>query len=1247
MTSSTRAGLFGAPSIERSSMKRRLVAGGIATLLVATFYSPAAAAAGCTASQLRAQLRDTIVGQGLPYTPLVRGKEALVRFRFSLPECASDSQSILMKSASLVVGGGAAPGEALTAQNKFSAPLTTWASGPSADGTGDPLFLIPADRLNPPGSGAFEVSFTLTFTQKPSTSTTDLKPETLPAVKALVNGATNAYKVLAVPMGDANYFNPALAKNNANPQLTQAGADAFTTGLASASRMLPVANGVGLLGKGSGAGVRYSLNLGALVNVGPNMVDQTDDGIANATYCDSGFSNIETQLTALAGAYNSAANPELAEAALGVIDEALSRDTCAQGMGAVGGNDAWVRALYPAPVPSPTIDPMKTGVITAMEWGHNRGVVPDTRDAFVDGTHSPTGNADTFSFAGKGYNLATRQFLADARNAMRFTPPEWNNSSGLYEKADWDLIYCRLGGPTNTECTDSSSDSMPTGTISASVQTVSVVVGRTDFTPAGTTVTYSTSDTGLEAPSAPRSRLRFVQIDGTGTVLSDHGVPFVSEVEEPHVGGGGGEASGSGFNGVFPTQANATRWELRDAGTGAVLASSDETSTPQITGEIVQRSPEVWGYQAKFGNAKIFEYDLAEHTLVSSCIPDESGPGNPLDLPANGRGLALDSDGDFFYTRLADVTIEDPLGGDPIVNQKQGDGLIHKVDFRGDEGGPCQDRGTIDFGDGPGGDDQDDLGALDVDPDDGTLWAAGYKPVETACLEGITCTPIRKSFLYNVDPGTGEIIDSCWVPFTGGGDGNDTLAVANLDVGQGTQKYLLTDGGDEVSDPGAPVQLLAVPATGCTDGLMAEEDAAFPRLGRYSGIDYEDGRLIASNVPTTELWDLGDVPFDTIHDRMDTPGAEDPEVIEDITLRPGGLEDEQSPSTPVGLEANVTDDNLEDVTLDWFYSCRNETLPFRLNDEVNEAGRGSITVRTEQLCSNGSEATVLVRPNDQHTAGDFTESGIFSALNHTPDADITSAPLRVLQHVAIHVEGLGSDFEDGLVASQQWFVNAPGGSDEFVASGTGRTLDLPGGTAGTYVIRLVVTDSSGAQNTEETVVLSDTDADNDGVPASQEACAGGSDSDPFDRNLDGDLDGRVNGDDSSPCSPDPVALATGDFDPDSLQNSSSGSPIKMSVFLKHRDPAQIVGSTVAITHVNGTPVGEYPTPSAPFMATKWEKDGKGIWFALFDRQAVITWMQQNGFTPGTVWFTVSGDGHSVAPTPHTWRFSASDFTKFH
>lgn len=289
---------------------------------------------------------------------------------------------------------------------------------------------------------------------------------------------------------------------------------------------------------------------------------------------------------------------------------------------------------------------------------------------------------------------------------------------------------------------------------------------------------------------------------------------------------------------------------------------------------------------------------------------------------------------------------------------------------------------------------------------------------------------------------------------------------------------------------------------------------------------------------------------------------------------------------------------------------------------------------------------MLVRPNDGYAAGDFSPTSVASNLNHPPDADITSAPQRVLQHVAIHVEGLGSDFEDGLVATQQWFVNAPGGTDEFVASGTGRTLDIPGGTAGTYVIRLVVTDSSGAQNTEETVVISDADADNDGVPASQEACAGGTDSNPFDRNLDGDLDGRVNGDDSSPCTPDSVALATGDFDPDSLNNSSSGSPIKMSVFLKHRDPAQIVGSTVAITHVNGSPVGEYPTPAAPFKATKWEKDSKGTWFALFDRQAVVTWMQQNGFTPGTVWFTVSGDGHSVAPTPHTWRFSATDFTKF-
>src|SRR5439155_5779476 len=62
------------------------------------------------------------------------------------------------------------------------------------------------------------------------------------------------------------------------------------------------------------------------------------------------------------------------------------------------------------------------------------------------------------------------------------------------------------------------------------------------------------------------------------------------------------------------------------------------------------------------------------------------------------------------------------------------------------------------------------VGALDYDVEEKVLWAAEYKPQS------------NESWFYKIDPATGNKLASCkYFPFTsGGGAGNDTLAVARL-----------------------------------------------------------------------------------------------------------------------------------------------------------------------------------------------------------------------------------------------------------------------------------------------------------------------------------------------------------------------------------------------------------------------------------------------------------------------------------
>jgi hypothetical protein len=257
------------------------------------------------------------------------------------------------------------------------------------------------------------------------------------------------------------------------------------------------------------------------------------------------------------------------------------------------------------------------------------------------------------------------------------------------------------------------------------------------------------------------------------------------------------------------------------------------------------------GYEASNFPSRILQYNIGNDMFETSCVP----PGSQ-----NGRGIEFDPGGGGFlwYTFVTPA---------PTF---LGDGLIHKTSLPP----ACANMGQIPFGDGPGGVDQDDIGALDLDPDNGDLWAAGYHEWPTGTNHQV---------LYQVSKSSGAILKACWVPDQGiFGEGNDTLAVKKNLPGQPSGKYLLTDGGTShntemlyavdaasaanyttpAAVPPCAIPVAYDPPVGLT-GIDFEETAPFDLIGTDAQFIYDlDGppftgiQAVMSAAPTMTLVDI-------------------------------------------------------------------------------------------------------------------------------------------------------------------------------------------------------------------------------------------------------------------------------------------------------------------------------------------------------------------------------------------------------
>jgi hypothetical protein len=168
----------------------------------------------------------------------------------------------------------------------------------------------------------------------------------------------------------------------------------------------------------------------------------------------------------------------------------------------------------------------------------------------------------------------------------------------------------------------------------------------------------------------------------------------------------------------------------------------------------------------------------------------------------------------------------------------------------------------------PGGVNGPGIGALDMDPDDCTLWAAVYLPILKDDPE--TGQPILVSRFYNLNPRNGKVIKMIDIPFKGDPtiDGNDTLAIArpsNL----GGKKVILSDAGEIRNE------LFAVDVH--TGKIL--ETYSLP-VG-VAGIDEDEntGDLIVSDV-FNNFYNLGPAPYNTIKGVLENLSH----AVEDISL---------------------------------------------------------------------------------------------------------------------------------------------------------------------------------------------------------------------------------------------------------------------------------------------------------------------------------------------------------------------------
>jgi CSLREA domain-containing protein len=636
------------------------------------------------------QLRDVAITQGVgAYTPLVRGKETLVRAFLSKPACAASSAIIELTGGSVIVTPGS--GSPTTISNPTPRPVSPYpqlasaSAAPLVNSTADPIWVVPGSALAPSTTAAFTATFQVTVTYQsrasstatpvPGSVTFTTRPGSSTPITAPVGARTNALRILVVPMGNASL---PFAES-----YTQSGDAVLQAAMLTMSRIYPLPDGIGTLTNGVG-GLRYSVTSGLL----DLKALLGSDGLFCGTGGSSGnFNAIKALLAQYLQSWNAANGAaNQADRVLGVVDAAISKGSsagCAEGMAAVNSPEAWIRA-----VPEAQGVPSQSGLVAALEMGHTFGLVLPARDDPFSKYHSPNVYADP-TRSGRSYNTRLRSVIVDDRTAMTFIGAA-NNNNTLLEQLDWAYLICRFGGATSAECP---APAVPIGSgAGVAAGPRFVISGTTDGTVAGTEVVESFFSTDqLPTPPDPQSDLRLVYRNGGG-IIADLGVPSYSE-DSAHDHDGPGDpnehADRSLFSGAFDFQTDATRIELWHGapGSGLLLYARDRNAPPVLDAVTVSGGT---GEAENYTNAPEF----------ADIDPAISADGQWIAWAA----LDLTNEGEQLIMRVAPA--DDSSNATPLI--------IGDVEVNSSDPAWCADGTQLAFVN-----DEGDLYRIDVDTSDG------------------------------------------------------------------------------------------------------------------------------------------------------------------------------------------------------------------------------------------------------------------------------------------------------------------------------------------------------------------------------------------------------------------------------------------------------------------------------------------------------------------------------------------------
>lgn len=1072
------------------------------------FPSNAGAATGCTATTLIPVLRSTTVTQGMPdYSPLVAGKDALVRFYLSAPQCASGTtQTISITGARLRVTNPNAPQSAfdplvaLTGQK-----LGAYEAGAQTNSAADPLFHVSGPALA--GSvGPYTVSFDVDVTYTSSLSSA-ARTSTFSASGSFA-GQSSAVKVLAIPMGD-----PTGAVNPTTPQFGSSAASTAQQGFATVARLFPTAQGAADMTSPSTAGVRYVLDRAALADVSAEMT-------SGGRFCGTSdnFPSIGATLDTFLLQYNLKNQAATADHVMGLVDPAVSA-TCALGMSLLGGDSTWVEARNGITA--------QTGSVMSMELAHNSGDVPPTRDNPNSPSHSTSKIADT-SISNRTFNLQTGNLIGNgAFSTMYYQGNGYNDSTTLFEPADWQLLLCRLGGPATTDC-----NATAVGTSAAGA--TQVVVGATDDTPAGTVIDDAFVGSVLTDPSPSSSDYHFVQRAKGGRVLADQLVAVRSVISHHDAdegeGGSGNVSAGGTFSIRYPALADAARWELWKGvpGQGTLLAQRSLFAAPQV------------------GSLK--------------ASPADAGPGHALAGPND------------FGTGATRIGFDDVTPGTEVSDQYSAQG----VTFSGGSSVP----------------------EVVADPTTSSLPSALSN--DAAVLGGVP------------------------VPHVG------DASPLTLQLTKPVSKIGMHLGG--------------LPGQNVTATLSVFRDGESKPFFTTTATPGPTGTFIGAASP------IADIDHATLTFAANGPVPGNAEEIDDLQFETG-----KAPSGLQKVSATTSYDPDQDPTElrgTFFEQCPQSTLPLAVAikassvDQSHHTATFDTTVDPRQACGSTDAVVVGFQVSNGFRQSNYATTDVASQ----PDAPIVSIASSTIsgahvEHRALSLVGTGYSNTDGVLSGDhlKWFLSGPNYAERQVGSGSQVDVVPPGGdfTPGDYTVRLVATDSTGASSETSAPIQIVTDADGDGIPASDESCYNSStdpnpDQNSLDAYSDPDGDGLPNDFDDAPCVAATFSNARENFDPDTLYIPSSGNDVTVSITVPGRNLGRFpdFASTVHISEIQGQPVD--------IPVTAWNVNPDGSAVAKFSRSVVVGYFQDSqhqSLLNHQVRFVVSGSTQSGG-----WSFEGSDLS---